>query len=144
MGFQTGSSTLGINLGVPHKIGNSSTWGHSYTTLGHTPKRYHNIPQRHMFHFVHSSLICNSQKMKHTWCLSTEEWIQKIGFIYTIKQYQGTKKRQFHEFYKQIDGTRKPAECGNPDPNGHAWHVFSNKCISSQKCQKSCTNFSLY
>ena len=40
--------------------------------------------------------------MKHTWCLSTEEWIQKIGFIYTIKQYQGTKKRKFHEFYNKL------------------------------------------
>jgi hypothetical protein len=38
MGLQAGITTLEISLAVPQKIGNSSTWGTSYTTLGHILK----------------------------------------------------------------------------------------------------------
>ena len=49
------------------KFDNSITWGFSYTTLGHIPKRCPTIPQGHVFHHVHSKLetsqISLDQKM---------------------------------------------------------------------------------
>jgi len=38
----------------------------SDTTLGNIPKRCSTIPQGHMFHYVHSNLICGSQKLETT------------------------------------------------------------------------------
>jgi hypothetical protein len=40
--------------------------GLSYTTPGHIPKRFSNIQQRNMLHYVHSSLIYNTQKVERT------------------------------------------------------------------------------
>jgi hypothetical protein len=62
----TGTTTLEINLEVPQKIGNISTRRPSNTTLGNIPKRHPTIPQGHMFHCVHSGLICDSQKLETT------------------------------------------------------------------------------
>ena len=62
--LQASSTTLEINLEVPQKIRNSSIWKPSYNTFGHIPKRFPTIPQGHVFHYVHRSLICNNQKLK--------------------------------------------------------------------------------
>jgi hypothetical protein len=47
-----------------------------------------------MLHYVHRSLIYNSQKleMKKPRCPSTEEWIQKMWYIYTMEYYSAIKK----------------------------------------------------
>ena len=60
---------LNISLGAslpfefPHKIRNRSTWRPSYSTLGN---KRSTMPQEHMFHYVYSSLIYNSQKLERT------------------------------------------------------------------------------
>jgi hypothetical protein len=38
-----------------------------------------------MLHYVHSNLIYNSQKLERIQRLSTEEWIQKMWYIYTME-----------------------------------------------------------
>jgi hypothetical protein len=48
--------------------------------------------------FVHSSLIYNSQKLEKTRCPSTEEWIQKMWYIYTMEYYSAIKKNEFMKF----------------------------------------------
>jgi hypothetical protein len=50
-----------------------------------------------MFHYVHSSLIYSSQKLERT-CPSTEEWIQKMWFIYTMEYYSAIKNNEFMKF----------------------------------------------
>ena len=45
VGLQTGITNLEINLDVPQKIGNRSTWRPRYTTLGNIPKRCPTMPQ---------------------------------------------------------------------------------------------------
>ena len=52
-----------------------------------------------MLHYVHSSLIYNSQKLKaiHL-CPSTEEWIQKMWYIYTMEYYLAIKNNGFMKF----------------------------------------------
>ena len=59
-------NTLENYLEVTQKIENSSTWRPSYTTPRHIPKRYSTIPQGHVLHYVHRSLICNNQKLETT------------------------------------------------------------------------------
>jgi hypothetical protein len=66
VGLQTGITTLEINLEVLKKIGKRSTRGPSSTTPGHITKRSPTMPQGHVFHYVHSGLTYNSQKLKTT------------------------------------------------------------------------------
>jgi hypothetical protein len=58
------TTTLEISLLVPQKIGNSTTRRFCNTTPGHIPRRCFNIYSRHMLHYVHSSLIYDSQKLE--------------------------------------------------------------------------------
>jgi hypothetical protein len=51
-----------------------------------------------MPYYVLSSLIYNSQKLERTQMSSTEEWIQKMWFIYTMKYYSAIKKNEFIKF----------------------------------------------
>jgi hypothetical protein len=49
-----------------------------------------------MLHYVHSSLIYNSQKLeKNPRFPSTEEWIQKMWYIYTMEYYSAIKNNEF-------------------------------------------------
>ena len=67
VGLQTGTTTVEINLTVPRKseivlpevIPN-------YTTPGHTTKRCPTMPEGHVIHYVHSSLVYDSWKLKTT------------------------------------------------------------------------------
>jgi hypothetical protein len=47
---------------------------------------------------VHSSLIYNSQKLERTRCPSTEEWTQKMWYIYTMEYYTTIKSEKFMKF----------------------------------------------
>ena len=51
-----------------------------------------------MLHYVHSSLIYNSQKLEKPRCPSTEEWIQKMWYIYTMEYYSAIKNNEFMKF----------------------------------------------
>jgi hypothetical protein len=51
-----------------------------------------------MLHYVHSSLIYNSRSWKAPRCPSTEEWMQKMWYIYTMEYYSGIKKNEFIKF----------------------------------------------
>ena len=70
LGLQTGTTILEINLEIPQKIGNRSTWRSSYTNLVHIPKRCPTTAQGHMLHYVHESLICDSQMLETTQMLN--------------------------------------------------------------------------
>jgi hypothetical protein len=50
-----------------------------------------------MLHYVHSSLIYNSQKLEKPRCPSTEEWIQKM-YIYTMEYYSVIKNNESMKF----------------------------------------------
>jgi hypothetical protein len=66
VGVQTCTTSLEINLAVSQKTANSSTSRPSYITPGNIPKRYSNIPQRHLLNYVHSRFISNNQKLQTT------------------------------------------------------------------------------
>jgi hypothetical protein len=52
-----------------------------------------------MLHYVHSSLII-TRICKEPRCPSTEEWIQKMWYIYTMEYYSAIKN---NEFMKVLD-----------------------------------------
>jgi hypothetical protein len=51
-----------------------------------------------MLHYVHSSLIYNSQKLEITQMSLNKEWIQKIWYIYTMEYYAVIKNNEFTQF----------------------------------------------
>jgi hypothetical protein len=51
-----------------------------------------------MLHYVHSSLIYSNQKLEKPRCPSTEEWIQKMLYIYTMDYYSAINKNEFMNF----------------------------------------------
>ena len=51
-----------------------------------------------MLHYVHSSLIYNSQKLERIQMSSTEDWIQKNVVNYTIEYYSAIKNNEFMKF----------------------------------------------
>ena len=62
-----------------------------------------------MLHYVHSSLIYNSQELDRTQMsqvsiqqnpdvYSTEEWIQTMCYIYTMGYYSAIKNNEFMKF----------------------------------------------
>ena len=54
-----------------------------------------------MFHYAHSSLISNSQKLEEPGCPSTEKWIQKLRYVYTMEYYSAIKNNEFMNFLSQ-------------------------------------------
>jgi hypothetical protein len=63
VGLQIGTTTLQINLEFPQKIGNRSTEDPGIPLLEIYPKMPHH---RGMFHYIHRSLICDSQELEST------------------------------------------------------------------------------
>jgi hypothetical protein len=51
-----------------------------------------------MLHYVHSSPVYNNQSWKEPSCPSTEEWIQKMCYIYTMEYYLANKNNEFMKF----------------------------------------------
>ena len=43
----------------------------------------------------HCSTVYNSQDMEATRCLSADEWIRKLWYIYTMEYYSAIKKNTF-------------------------------------------------
>jgi hypothetical protein len=66
VGLQAGTTTLEISLAFPQKIGHSIYYLRTqiYRSWAYISKRCSNIQQGHMLHYIHSSLIYNSQKLE--------------------------------------------------------------------------------
>ena len=88
VGVQTCTTTLEINLVVPQTTVNSSTLRPSYTTPACMPKICPTITQGHLLNYVHCSFIhSKARNWKQPRCPSTEEWIKKMWYIYTMEYY---------------------------------------------------------
>ena len=60
------------------------------------PKRCPTMLQALVFHYVHLFVIAKSWKQPR--CPTTEEWIQKIWFIYTTEYYSDIKNKDILSF----------------------------------------------
>ena len=93
------TTTLEINLGVSQKTGNSSTSRPSYTSLWCNLKRYSNIPQNQLLNYIHSSFICNRQKLKTTQMPpQLKNCVKKICYMYTLEYYSAIKNKDIINF----------------------------------------------
>ena len=64
--MQNCAITLEIYMAASQKIEDEPNSGSSNMTLGYIPRRCSIIVQRHMFSYVYSSFICNSQILEPT------------------------------------------------------------------------------
>jgi len=72
-----------------------------------------------------AALFLIARSWKEPRCPSTEEWIQKMWYIYTMKYYS--------IILRQMNRTGKyHPERGNPDTKDHPWYTFT-KWILAQK-----------
>jgi hypothetical protein len=62
VGLQTDTTTLDINLEVPQKM--DLPEDPEIPPLGNIPKRCPAMSQGHVFHYVHTGLVCDSQKLE--------------------------------------------------------------------------------
>ena len=107
VGMQTCTTTLEISMAVSQKIGNQPTSGSSNITLWHIPKRCSIILQKHLFNYVHSSIIYKSQNLETT--QMPLNWrMDKENVVHLHIRVPLSGKKQWHlEFCMQIDGIRK-------------------------------------
>jgi hypothetical protein len=50
-------------------------------------------------------LFIIARNWKEPRCPSTEEWIQKMWYIYTVEYYSAIKNNDFYEILRQMDGS---------------------------------------
>ena len=66
VGFHDGTTTVEISLAVPQKTGHDTSRGPCCTTPGDIPRGFSCRQLGHMLHYVHRSLVYNSQKVERT------------------------------------------------------------------------------
>ena len=90
-------------MSVSQKIRKQPSSRPSNTTFGYLSKGCSIVPQGHVLNYVHSSIICNSQKLKQPKCPSNEEW-----YVYTMEYYTAEKNNDSLKFAgKWIDLEKK-------------------------------------
>jgi hypothetical protein len=76
-----------------------------------------------MLHYCIATLFIIARRWKEPSCPSTEEWIQKMWYIYTMEYYSAIK----NEDILSLEGKWMEPENINLGPKGHAWYVLTNK-----------------
>jgi hypothetical protein len=91
VGLQAGTTTPEISLVVPLKIGHITTRGPSDTTLAINPENASTCNKD-------TCLFIIARSWKEPRCPSTEKWIQKMWYIYTMEYYSAIKDNEFIKF----------------------------------------------
>ena len=92
VGLQAGTTTLEISLVVPQKIDPAITLMGTYTEDTPTCNK-----DTCSTMFI-AALFVIARSWKEPRCPSTEEWIQKMWYIYTMEYYSATKRNEFMKF----------------------------------------------
>ena len=96
VGLQVGTTTLEISLAVPQKNRHSTSGRSRNTTPGHIRRRCSNKDTCSTMFIAALFIIARSWKEPRY--PSTEEWIQKMWYIYTMEYYSAIKKNGFMKF----------------------------------------------
>ena len=97
--MQAGTTTLEISLAVPQRTGHNTSRGPRHTPPGHIPRRFPSMQEGYMLHYVHSSLIYNSQKLEGAQIsLKGEMDTKKMWYIYTMEYYSAIRNNEFMKF----------------------------------------------
>ena len=98
VGLQACTTTLEISLAVPQKIEHSTTGGSCNTSLDIYPEYVPTGKKDTCSTMFIAALFIIARSWKEPRCPSTEEWIQKIWYIYTMEYYSAIKKNEFMKF----------------------------------------------
>jgi hypothetical protein len=98
VGLQTGTTTLEISLAVPQRIGHSSTGRSSNTSPGIYPDDVPTFNKDTCSTVFLATLIIIARSWKEPRCPSTEQWTQKMWYIYTMEYYSAIKNNECMKF----------------------------------------------
>ena len=98
VGLQACTTTLEISLAVPQKIGHSTTGGSCNISPGHISRRCPTGKKDTCSPMFIAALFVIARTWKEPRCSSTEEWLQKMWYIYTMEYYSAIKNNQFIKF----------------------------------------------
>ena len=98
VGLQACTTTLEITLEIPQKIGHSTTGGPAISLLGIYPEYVPTGKKDTCSTVFIAALIIIARSWKERRCPSTEEWIQKMWYIYTMEYYSAIKNNEFMKF----------------------------------------------
>jgi hypothetical protein len=102
VGLQAGTTTLEISLMAPQKIEHSAT-GRSSNTTPH-PEDAPTCNKDTCSTMFIATLFIMARSWEEPRYPSTEEWIQKMWYIYTMEYYSAIKNNEFMKFLdKWID-----------------------------------------
>ena len=87
VGLQACTTTLEISLAVPQKIGHSTTRG----SWGIYPEDVPTGKKDTCSTMFIMALFVIARSWKQPKCSTTEEWLQKMWFIYTVEYYSAIK-----------------------------------------------------
>ena len=98
VGLQACTTTLEISLAVPQKIGHSILEDSAIPFLGIDPEDAPTSKKDTCSTMFIAALFIIARSWKEPRCPSTEEWIQKMWYIYTVEYYLAIKKNEFINF----------------------------------------------
>ena len=99
VGMQTGAATVENSMEFPQKTKNGAAFGPSNSLLGLYPKNPETPIQKNLCTpmFIASQFII-AKCWKQPKCLSVNEWIKKLWYIYTMEYYAAERKKELLPF----------------------------------------------
>jgi hypothetical protein len=98
VGLQTGTTILEISLEVPRKLEIDIPEDLAIPLLSIYPKYAPSCHRGMCFTMFIAALFVLARSQKQPRCITTEEWIQKVWFIYTTKYYSAIKNKDTLSF----------------------------------------------
>jgi len=98
VGLQACTTTLEISLVVSQKIGHSIPEYPAIPLLGIYPEDIPTYKKDTCSTMFIEALFIIARSWKEPRCPSTEEWIQKMWYIYTMEYYSAIKRNEFMKF----------------------------------------------
>ena len=99
VGMWIGTGTMENSMEVPQNIKNRTTIGSSNSTFGYLSEENENTNlKRYMYPMFIAALFTIARTLKQHKCPSSEEWVRKMWYIYTMEYYSAIKKNKIMTF----------------------------------------------
>jgi hypothetical protein len=98
VGLQACTTTMEDSLKFPQKIGHNTTAISSNNSPEHIPEDIPTGNKDICSTVFIAPLFIIARSWKEPRCPSTEEWIQKIWYVYTMEYYSAIKNNEFMKF----------------------------------------------